>query len=252
MWLSRIGLLEGEASTDEAADALLPGQIVGRVSVELGAQWPASLGALRDECWEWRGPRAWIRMRGAQLVAPGGPLKATMEGHSQMVHCSVVLPDGRFVSGSYDKTLRVWDAASGACERVLEGHTSSVVCVSVLPDGRVVSGSSDNALRMWDAASGACERVLEGHLSWVRCVSVLPDGRVVSGSSDNTLRVWDAASGACERVLEGHMSWVRCVSVLPDGRVVSGSDDKTLRVWDAARVGRCQRRVRARSAEDWG
>jgi WD40 repeat protein len=37
-----------------------------------------------------------------------------------------VLPDGRVVSGSDDKTLRVWDASSGACERVLEGHTGQV------------------------------------------------------------------------------------------------------------------------------
>jgi WD40 repeat protein/serine/threonine protein kinase len=235
--LSRPGLLIGDG--DEAADSLLPGQVVGRVSTELGAKWPATLGALRSECWDWRGPREWIRPVRAYFTAPGGPLKATLEGHTDRVRCVAVLPFGHVVSGSDDKTLRVWNASTGACERVLEGHSMDVTCVAVLPDGRVVSGSDDKTLRVWDASSFLCEHVLEGHSDSVRCVSVLPDGRVVSGSDDDTLRVWDASSGACERVLEGHSDSVVCVAVLPDGHVVSGSDDKTLRVWDAS-TGVCE------------
>ena len=73
-----------------------------------------------------------------------------LEGHTENVSCVSVLPDGRVVSGSWDSTLRVWNAATGACERVLEGHTHWVTCVSVLPDGRVVSGSDDKTLRVWD------------------------------------------------------------------------------------------------------
>ena len=184
----------------------------------------------------------------------------------------------KIVSGSSDKTLRVWDADSGQSLQTLKGHSFEVNCVDVLPDGHVVSGSSDNTLQVWDPHSGQpllpmggnsypenCVavlsngrvvsgsdnilqvwdvgkgqslRTLKGHTGSVDCVAVLPDGRVVSGSSDNTLRVWDVSKGECLQTLEEHTGSVYCVAVLPDGRVVSGSSDKTLRVWDAS-TGKC-------------
>ena len=165
-------------------------------------------------------------------------------GHSQIVVVLSVLPDGRVVSGSWDYTLRVWDAATGECQQTLEGHKDFITCVAVLPDGRVVSGSKDRTLCVWDATTGECVQTLEGHTDEVTCVGVLPDGRVVSGSWDNTLRMWDADTGQCLQTLEGHTSTVSCLAVLLDGRLVSGSgmlggDDFTLRVWDAT-TGGCQ------------
>jgi WD40 repeat protein len=109
------------------------------------------------------------------------------------VNALAVLGDGRLASGSDDKTIRLWDPATGACERVFEGHQGWVRALTVLGDGRLASGSRDNTIRLWDPASGACERVFEGHQDWVRALAVLGDGRLASGSSDNTIRLWDPA-----------------------------------------------------------
>ena len=119
-----------------------------------------------------------------------GQLVQTLIGHTGAVYSVCVLPNGQLVSGSHDKTLRIWDVKSGDCEQILTGHTNIVKCVCVLPNGQLVSGSWDNTLRIWDVKSGDCVQTLTGHTSSVRCVCVLPNGQLVSGSRDKTLRIW--------------------------------------------------------------
>ena len=61
------------------------------------------------------------------------------------------------MSGSEDKTLKLWDAETGACLRTFAGHTGSVNACAYSADGRrLVSGSDDNTVKVWDAETGAC------------------------------------------------------------------------------------------------
>ena len=115
--------------------------------------------------------------------------------------------DGKLiVSGSGDRTVRVWNAVTGTCLQTLEGHTEDVISVSFSGDGKlIVSGSDDRTVRVWNAVSGECVLgPLEGHTDWVTSVSFSGDGKlIVSGSGDRTVRVWNAVSGECVRVIEG-------------------------------------------------
>src|SRR5208282_3964702 len=68
----------------------------------------------------------------------------------------------RLASASYDNTIKIWDAASGACLQTLEGHSRSVMSVAFSHDNkRLASASGDNTIKIWDAASGACLQTLE-------------------------------------------------------------------------------------------
>jgi WD40 repeat protein len=88
-------------------------------------------------------------------------------------------PDGKsLVSGSWDKTVRVWNVADGSQRACLHGHQDEVLDVTVSPDGRhIVSGSSDRTIRSWDMAIGTEIARLRGHDKRVQCVAVSPDGR---------------------------------------------------------------------------
>ncbi|KAF5373835.1 hypothetical protein D9758_000999 [Tetrapyrgos nigripes] len=158
---------------------------------------------------------------------------------SEVWDISISSDGGRIVSGSDDRTVRIWDAQTGtAIGEPLQGHEDQVRSVAFSPDGaRIVSGSSDRTVRIWDAQTGAAiGEPLQGHEDWVQSVAFSPDGaKIVSGSYDRTVRIWDAQTGtAIGEPLQGHEHWVQSVAFSPDGaRIVSGSSNRTVRIWNA-------------------
>ncbi len=176
-------------------------------------------------------------------------------GHTKALNCVVVTPDGRTaVSGSDDKTVRVWDLEAGRLTATLEGHTGEVWGVAVTPDGRLaVSGSYDNTVRVWDLEAGRLAATLKGHTRAVWGMAVTPDGRTaISGSVDKTVRVWDLEAGRLTATLEGHTDRVYGVAMTPDGRTaVSGSSDDTVRGWDLE-AGRLTTTLKGHTERVWG
>ncbi|MHA1896392.1 MAG: TIR domain-containing protein, partial [Promethearchaeota archaeon] len=158
------------------------------------------------------------------------------KGHTSWVLSVCYSPDGKYIaSGSSDKTIKVWEAASGHLVTTLKGHSSSVYSVCYSPDGKyIASGSSDNTIKIWEAASGHLVTTLKGHPSLVWSVCYSPDGKyIVSGSRDKTIKVWEAASGHLVTTLKGHTSRVNSVCYSPEGKyIASNSDDNTIKVWD--------------------
>jgi WD40 repeat protein len=143
----------------------------------------------------------------------------------------------QIVSGSWDCSVRVWDASTGAELNVLNGHNHLVSSVAFSSDDtQIVSGSYDRTVRVWDALTGAELKVLKGHTGEVNSVAISSDGKeIVSSSDDCSVRLWDASTGAELKVLEGHTSDVKSVAFSSNGKqIMSGSKDDSVRLWDVS------------------
>ena len=140
-----------------------------------------------------------------------------LRGHQQAVWCLTVTSDGSLISGSDDRTLRLWSvsatarvaaapepaapraASNAASLRVIEQHAGPVRRVEALPGGLVVSGSLDfSALILNPTEARSGEALRDHHKSSVTCIATLRGGRVVTGSLDATLRIWDIGKYASE------------------------------------------------------
>ncbi|GKT90430.1 LOW QUALITY PROTEIN: guanine nucleotide-binding protein subunit beta-like protein [Colletotrichum tofieldiae] len=98
--------------------------------------------------------------------------KRSLKGHSHIVSDCVISSDGAYaLSASWDKTLRLWELATGTTTRRFVGHTNDVLSVSFSADNRqIVSGSRDRTIKLWNTL-GDCKYTIseKGHSEWVSC-----------------------------------------------------------------------------------
>ncbi len=172
-------------------------------------------------------PSGWrIRAGLPDLSSPA--LRRELKGHDGAIKGAVGLPDGRLLSWSVDRTLRVW-SPEGADPQVLAGHAGGVTGAIAVGDDRILSWGHDPALRLWRRGTERPE-VLQGHQDWVQGGLELSDGHLLSWSHDGTLRVW-SGEGEPRAPLVGHRSSVVGALELAERRILSWSQDGTLCIW---------------------
>ncbi|CAE6452967.1 unnamed protein product [Rhizoctonia solani] len=164
------------------------------------------------------------------------------EGHESFVYSVAFSPDGNsVVSGSEDKTVRIWSAHSPApIGGPFRGHTAGVCSVGYSPLGNVVaSGSLDHTIRLWDVNTGTqIDEPLSGHTGCVNSIAFSPNGKfIASGSADKSVRMWDVDTRTpATDPFWGHDKGICSVDFSPNAnQVASGSWDRTVRVWDTER-----------------
>jgi WD40 repeat protein len=213
-----------------------PNQLIGQLWGRLQNRPESEIQKILDEAAQSKYEAPQFIPITASLTTPDGNLLRTLTGHDDPVNAVAITPDGqKAVSGSGDKTLKVWELNTGKQLFTLTGHDDWVNAVAITPDGqKAVSGSWDKTLKVWELNTGKQLFTLTGHDDWVNAVAITPDGqKAVSGSGDNTLKVWELNTGKQLFTLTGHDNIVQAVAITPDGqKAVSGSGDKTLKVWD--------------------
>ncbi|HLX54550.1 MAG TPA: hypothetical protein VKR58_11445 [Aquella sp.] len=168
--------------------------------------------------------------------------------------CSIAkLPDGRIVSRSLDRTLKIWNP-TGSLERVccITDYEifSPITCIAILPDGRIVSGSRNGIIKIWNLYTGLCDITFGEKDAWIDDIDVLPDGpsgcsvlqavpdqRIISYSVWKETKIWNvrvqditrgiAQTAICDTtiIMDTHTKFH---GVLPDGRIITQTDGKSL------------------------
>ncbi|TKY90321.1 hypothetical protein EX895_000319 [Sporisorium graminicola] len=140
----------------------------------------------------------------------------TLTGHTDGIMClqfNENLAHPAFpvvITGSYDRTARIWNLETGEMLRVLEGHTRGVRCLQ-FDEAKLITGSMDRTLKIWNWRTGALMRTLEGHTEGIVCLH-FNDDTLASGSADSNIKIWNFRTGECY-TLRGHRDWVNAVTL---------------------------------------
>merc|ERR1719174_1855549 len=126
-----------------------------------------------------------------------GYARKLMGGHSEPVSSVVLSSDGQFaLSGSWDKTMRLFDLNSAKSVRTFKGHEKDVYCVAFSGDNRqIVSGGRDKTLKLWNTL-GECKYTIsdDQHSDWISSVVFSPSAKmplIVSSGWDKLVKVWN-------------------------------------------------------------
>jgi len=199
-----------------------------------------------------------------------GSQTAVLSGHTERVTFLVFSSDGTsLVSGSSDRTVKLWDVQTGGVVKTFSGHSSWVRSVSISADHtRIASGSDDETICLWNIQTGECHHVIKqqapvyyvwfsptdpqyllsrsggkiwqwdinGHQtpptydgSWV---AFSPDGTQFVLCNKAVVTVHDSDSRAIVAEFHTTSSRVRCCCFSPDGRLIAVAASSTVYIWD--------------------
>lgn len=164
-------------------------------------------------------------------------LMRVVNGHGGWVRCVAVdkVDNEWFATGSNDKTVKIWNLASGKLKVTLTGHEMTVRDLAISErHPYIFSVSEDKTVRCWDLEKNTAIRNYHGHLSGVHTVDIHPTLDIVATAGrDSVVRLWDIRTRLPIMVLPGHKGPITKVHCLPvDPQIVSSSIDASIRLWD--------------------
>jgi WD40 repeat protein/serine/threonine protein kinase len=229
-----------EADLRKARDALANGDPVSAAEHTRSA---------RNRSGYSRGPEAlkiWgeLYLHLPRKTLDGGWEGTVLNGHTPGAAAAIFTPKGdQALSGGADKTIRLWDVASGQVIRTFEGHQGEVVTVCLSRDGRLaLSGGQDSITRLWEVSSGKALGTFREQGQAVTSVALSPDNRwALSVGEAGWLTIRDTATGNAVRRFQPHQVKVTDIKMSSDGAwVFTASGDHAVKLWNFA-TGRCVR-----------
>jgi WD40 repeat protein len=170
--------------------------------------------------------------------------RLALRGHTDGVNAAAFSPNGRMLAtASWDKTIKLWDAATGTELTTLRGHAHQVACVAFSPDGaRLASGggaylAAGGEVKLWDISSRKAVADLKGLNGRVMAVAFSPNGEVLAaGGQDPVVKLWDS-QGRQELGTLRHGGGVLCLAFSADSKTLAvGAAGPGYRPWEPSEI----------------
>lgn len=159
-----------------------------------------------------------------------------ISGHLGWVRSVAIDPSNSwFCTGSADRTIKIWDLASGRLKLTLTGHIDQIRGLAVSSKHTYMfSAGDDKLVKCWDLEQNKVIRSYHGHLSGVYSLALHPTIDILlTGGRDSVCRVCDIRSKMQIHALSGHDNTVCSIFTRPtDPQVITGSHDSTIKFWD--------------------
>ncbi|WP_017303042.1 ankyrin repeat domain-containing protein [Spirulina subsalsa] len=167
---------------------------------------------------------------------PRGPLQDaweafTLTGHYKAMTTVAFSADSQWlVSGSSDRTLKLWNVATGeAVRQFYQMGQEAITIVQFSPDGQYIfAGTSAGKVHIWEIESGICLYNLTVDSQGITALAVSPDGLyLMTGGYQGRVQLWEIATGRCLRTFSGHQTPITAVQFSPDGQYCISSEAGT-------------------------
>ena len=155
------------------------------------------------------------------------------KGHTDKIVSLIELSSGQIASGSYDRTIRIWNLNSQK-EEIIINEKGRVFCLLEFKKNKILSGTGDNSIILWDIELPNSDYIhnFKGHELWVNSLVKCDENHFASASNDTKIKIWDFYNQKCIATLSGHLDCVLTLILLKNKNLCSGGADLSIKIWD--------------------
>lgn len=163
----------------------------------------------------------------------------SLRGHTGMIFSLIDLQNEFLLSGSDDKTIKIWNKTDWSLIETLKGHSKAIRCLVKLSKSLVASGSDDKTIKIWDLNKIHNKKVpikeiktLKGHLKPIKSLVYMKSNNFLVGSQcDLYIYIWNLNDFSLKTKLKG-LNSVLSLTPLSNDFLISGTSNGYIQIWN--------------------